>query len=197
MSDSAALPRAVLDSNVIYSRVLHELMGRIASEGRLLDLVWNDELLAEAKRVLQESKPMPEEAAERWVNLMREAFPDGRIEPIDLPDGVDLATLTKDPDDEFVCALTITADADYLFTFDRGYLRDPLRQYGVTVTHPDPWLAERIEEEHELFERLLPVQARGWGDRPLTELLDAIQRAGAPVFAAKARTLLGLDEPPA
>lgn len=44
------IPRAVLDSNVIFSRVLHELVGRAAGEARLFDLVWSDELLTEAKR---------------------------------------------------------------------------------------------------------------------------------------------------
>jgi hypothetical protein len=35
-------PRAVLDADIIFSRVLHELMGRIAAELRLLDLFWSD-----------------------------------------------------------------------------------------------------------------------------------------------------------
>ena len=87
------LPRAVLDSNVIFSRVLHELLGRCAGQARLLDLIWSDELLAEAKRVLQERKPMPEAAAERWVSLMREAFPDGRVDPSTLASDVDLSAL--------------------------------------------------------------------------------------------------------
>jgi hypothetical protein len=39
-------PHAVLDSDIIFSRVLYELMGRVAAGLRLLDLVWSDELLA-------------------------------------------------------------------------------------------------------------------------------------------------------
>jgi predicted nucleic acid-binding protein len=189
----AGLPRAVLDSNVIFSRVLHELMGRIATGARLLDLVWSDELLAEAKRVLQEKKPMSEEAAERWVSLMREAFPEGRVDPSALQADVDLASLTKDAGDQFVCALAIASGAQFLFTFDRGYLTEALRTFGITVTSPDPWLATAIAEEPDLFEDLLPAQARAWGGRSLDELIDAIERAGAPDFAARARELFALS----
>jgi hypothetical protein len=48
LSDDARLPRAVLDTDVIYSRVLHELIGRLAYQERLLTLIWSDELLNEA-----------------------------------------------------------------------------------------------------------------------------------------------------
>jgi predicted nucleic acid-binding protein len=153
-SASAGLPRAVLDSNVIFSRVLHELMGRVAGTARLLDLVWSDDLLTEAKRVLQEKKPMPEAAAERWVSLMRDGFPEGQVDPSELPVGVDLSALTKDAGDEFVCALAIVGGAQYLFTFDRGYLTEALRAHDIIVTSPDPWLVAAIAEQPDVFEEL-------------------------------------------
>lgn len=34
-----ARPRVVLDSSIIFSRVLHELFGRLSLEARLFDLV--------------------------------------------------------------------------------------------------------------------------------------------------------------
>jgi hypothetical protein len=76
----AVPPRAVLDSDVIFSRVLYELLGRAAASARLLTLVWSDELLEEAKRVLVERKPLPAAVAERWVAYLRDAFPDGRVD---------------------------------------------------------------------------------------------------------------------
>ncbi|HWT94921.1 MAG TPA: PIN domain-containing protein [Solirubrobacteraceae bacterium] len=185
----AGLPRAVLDSNVIFSRVLHELLGRCASEARLLDLIWSDELLAEAKRVLQERKPMPEAAAERWVSLLREAFPDGRVDAGRLRDDIDLATLTGDPEDQFVCALAIAGRATHLFSFDAGYRADALAEHGVAVMNPDTWLTRAIDDEPELFVDLLTAQAAAWGGRSVGELLDALERAGAVAFAEKARPL--------
>ena len=52
-------PRAVLDTDIIFSRVLHELIGRIAVDLRLLTLIWSDELLAEARRVLVREESCP------------------------------------------------------------------------------------------------------------------------------------------
>ena len=98
MSESGRpLPRAVLDSNVMFSRVLHELFGRAAGEARLFDLVWSDELLTEAKRALIEEKPTSDAVAERWVSYLRDAFPDGHTRLADCPPHLELSTLTHDP----------------------------------------------------------------------------------------------------
>jgi predicted nucleic acid-binding protein len=102
-----SLSRAVLDADVIFSRVLHELMGRLASGARLFDLIWSEELLDETKRSLIERKKLSAEAAEAWVEHMRREFPDGRVDPSAIPDDLDLAALTRDPDDAHVCALAI------------------------------------------------------------------------------------------
>jgi predicted nucleic acid-binding protein len=118
--------RAVLDADIIYSRVLHELMGRVADDLRLLDLVWSDDLLAEACRSLTEKKGLTEKVAARWVDYLPRNFPDGRTDVAGVGD-VDVETLTDDPDDHHVCALAIASRASYLFTHDRGYLREALR----------------------------------------------------------------------
>lgn len=122
----------MLDTDVIFSRVLHELFGRIATELRLLTLIWSDELLAEAERVLSERKPKPAPAARRWVDYLRDAFP---AERIDLPtrQQMELSQLTADPADEHVCALALIGEADLLVSRDRGYLAEPLRERGVRV----------------------------------------------------------------
>jgi hypothetical protein len=53
---STTRPRAVLDADIIYSRVLHDLMGRVARGLRLLDLYWSEKLLSEARASLEEKK---------------------------------------------------------------------------------------------------------------------------------------------
>lgn len=192
MSDPAGPPpRAVLDTDVIFSRVLHELLGRIASELRLLTLIWSDELLAEAERILAERKPMPEEAARRWVGYLREAFPDERVDLADLPGGVDLGELTADRGDDHICALAVAGSADLLLTFDRGYLGELLRRHGVKVLVPDGFLAVAFDEQPWALLRVLRSQAAVWGGgRPIDELLDALERAGAPILARNARDAL-------
>lgn len=189
MSDSHR-PRAVLDADILYSRVLHELFGRLAAQLRLLDLFWSEQLLAETQRSLVEKKRLPTDAARRWVEYLRQSFPAGRVE-IEQAELPDLASLTRDPGDNHICALALAAKADYLFTHDRGYLRDGLGRYGVQVAVPDEFLTEAFDADPRGLLGRLELQASTWvGGRPIEQLIDAIDRAGAPVFAAKVRAHL-------
>jgi len=191
LSDDARPPRAVLDTDVIYSRVLHELIGRLAYQERLLTLIWSEELLDEAKRILVERKPMPEEAAERWVDYMRQAFPDQHIQIDQMPAEVDLTTLTTDPGDHHICALAIAGHADLLLTFDQGYLSKSLAEHGIRVLTPDAFLDTTLQEDPDAIIGALQSQAEVWGGgRSIDELLDAIQRAGGTIFANNARRLV-------
>lgn len=184
-------PRAVLDADIIYSRVLHDLMGRVADDMRLLDLVWSEELLAEARRSLVEKKGLAEEVASRWVHYLLQNFPAGATSVEEDTVQIDLASLTDDPEDHHVCALAIASGADYIFTHDRGYLADGLRRHGIEVTAPDPFLTAAFEADPQEFLALLERQAGSWaGGRPIEELLAAIERAGAPELTARARRLL-------
>jgi hypothetical protein len=56
VSRAESPPRAVIDADIIYSRVLHDLMGRVAGRLELLELVWSRELLTEAEQALMERK---------------------------------------------------------------------------------------------------------------------------------------------
>jgi hypothetical protein len=100
-----SVPRAVLDADVIFSRVLHELMGRLAAGARLFDLVWSEELLDEAKSSLIERKGLTAGVAEIWVGHMCREFPDGCVDPSAVPEDVDLASMTQDPGDVHMSAL--------------------------------------------------------------------------------------------
>lgn len=184
------MPRAVLDTDVIFSRVLHELFGRVAAEARLLDLIWSEPLLSEAERALIERKPVPPEVAARWVGYLRHAFPDGEVDITRLDPTIDLTALTSDPDDHHVCALAIVGEADFLFSFDRGYLRKGLTGHGVNVLSPDVFLSTQIDNEPEALRTVITEQAATWGGgKDIGDLLDAYERAKAPVFAGRARAL--------
>lgn len=172
---------------------MHELMGRVAKGLELLDLVWSEELLAEAKRSLAEKKGLSEDAAARWAGYLPQNFPDGETDLSGAATGVELSALTDDPDDHHVCRLAIASGAAYLFTHDRGYLRAALQGHGVEVTAPDSFLTVAFDESPEGFLDLLERQAADWaGGRPVSELLAAIERAGAKRFAGKARAAFGL-----
>lgn len=182
-------PRAVLDADIIFSRVLHELMGRIAAELRLLDLFWSEQLLDEAQRSLIQKKQLPAESARRRVDYLRMSFPAGRIN-LD-PQAPDTVDLTLDPADAHVCAPVVAAHADYLFTHDRGYLRDGLGRHRVQVLAPDEFLADVLDSDAREVLGVLELQASAWaGGHEIGELLDALERAGATVFTRKVRELI-------
>lgn len=181
----------MLDTDVIFSRVLHELIGRIATELRLLTLIWSDELLAEAERTLLKRKDLPTIAAQRWVSYLREAFPEERINLADLPAGTDLTRFTTDSEDQHICALTIIGGADLLLTFDRGYLDGPLGEQGIQVLDPDKYLCDTFDQEPSAILRVIRDQANVWGGgRSIDDLLDALSRAGASGFTRKVRLTL-------
>jgi predicted nucleic acid-binding protein len=170
--------------------VLYELLGR-AAVARLLTLIWSDQLLAEAKRVLTERKPLTEPVADRWVGYLRDSFPDGRTDLAALPAGLDVSGLTSDPADEHVAALAIVGGARYLLTFDRGYLDEPLLAYGVTVMNPDDFLTATFEDDRDALMQILEQQAATWdGGRPLLDLVAALERARATQLATLARAAL-------
>jgi predicted nucleic acid-binding protein len=188
LSEPHRPPRAVLDTDIIYSRVLHELMGRVASRLRLLDLFWSAELLVEARKALVETKGLAGEIAQRWVDYLPQSFPAGRTEVDDVLGAIDLSSLTTDPGDHHVCALAIAAKADYLFTHDRGYLRDGLREHGIEVAAPDAFLHLAFESQPQGMIDIIELQAATWaGGRPVEDLLAALERAGAAVLASDIR----------
>ena len=181
-------PRAVLDADIIFSRVLHELMGRIAAELRLLDLFWSEQLLAEAQRSLVEKKQLSAESARRWVDYLRLGFPAGRI---DLnPHIPDVPGLTRDPADAHVCALVVAARADYLFSMTAAICATVSR-HGVQVLAPDGFLTDALDFDTRGVLEILELQASTWaGGHAIGELLDALERPGAAIFASKARELI-------
>lgn len=191
-------PRAVIDSDIIFSRVLHELIGRVAKQMRLLDLVWSYELLTEAKRTLMQRKGLAEDVAQRWVDYLTGSFPDGETDITQVMSSAELSSLSDDPDDHHVCALAITSDSQYLFTHDRGYLSAPLAARGIEVIDPHMFLTAALQDQPQAMLDLLEQQARTWaGGRPITELLNALHRAGAAALACHARRLIdGQMEPP-
>jgi len=184
-------PRAVLDVDIIYSRVPHDVMGRVARRLRLLDSFWSEDLLAEARMSLEQKKQLPPDSARRWVDYLPHNFPGGATNIDDVLDSIDFSALTTDPKDHHVCALAIAAHADYLFTHDRRYLQQGLQQHGIEVTGPDPFLCTALENNTEGMLEILALIAGSWaGGRTIQELLDAIARGGAPGFAAEAQQAL-------
>jgi predicted nucleic acid-binding protein len=192
-------PTVVLDTNVIFSRVLHELLGRAATTGNLLEFLWSDELVQESTRVLIEQKGLSHEHAQLWVALMTDAFPAGRVDISKIPPDLDLSTLTSDEDDHHISALAVAGSADFILTFDKKFNLDALQALGIQAIEPDVFLSAAIDDDPDSFREILVEQAAAWAPRTpqpgrtIEELIDAIERTSTPIFAAKARKLFQLS----
>jgi hypothetical protein len=98
-----------------------------------------------------------------------------------VPESVDLSTLASDRGDQHVCALAVAGKAQYLLTFDRGYLSEPFRELGVAVLEPDTFLSTAIDQEPDAFaERaILEAQTATWARRTTGDGTDRRDRARA------------------
>lgn len=167
-------------------------MGRVAVSG-FLDLVWSEESVAEARASLISRKGLSAEIADSWVGHLVREFPAGRIDIAALPHEIDLSAFTRDAGDQHICALALAGGAQFVFSHDRGYLGEPLAAHGIAVMRPDVFLTDLLQDNAQILSSIIDGQAAAWGgnrfDDPVKELLDALERAGAPTFAATMRLL--------
>ena len=78
-------------------------------------------------------------------------------------------------------------------TFDHGYISQTLAEHGIRVLTPDTFLDTTLQENPNAIIGAIQSQAEVWGGgRSLDELLDAIQRAGATMFANNASRLIDM-----
>lgn len=104
-----------------------------------------------------------------------------------MPDGVNLNALTSHPDDQHVCALAVTAAPATLVTFDDGFNATALAAHRVRVATVDDLLVPAFDEEPDALLAILNRQAAAWRNRPLGDLIDALDRAGATGLAERSR----------
>lgn len=139
--------------------------------------------------VLVERRGFAVEVAERWVDLVRQNFPEGEVDIGDLQPDVDLSRYTPDADDQHVCALAIVAGVGMLVSADRGFRSERLAtEHGVTVRTADEHLVALLEDGNDdVMLELLETWARSRDDTTVDQLLDKIENAGCGRFAARLR----------
>lgn len=67
-----------------------------------------------------------------------------------------------------MCALAVVAGVDYLFTHDRGYLREGLRRFDVEVLAPDEFLAPAFDADPRGMLDVLELQSYSWAEDDLS-----------------------------
>jgi predicted nucleic acid-binding protein len=110
-------------------------------------VAWGEELLAELVEVLirpeaQNGFGWSLPAAEAVAGYVRAAFPDGNPAPELIADQKEAArALVRDPEDDHVVALALSASADHIITANTRDFRAPqLLRHGITLTTPDRFL---------------------------------------------------------
>jgi len=163
---------------VVFSRILHDLFGRLATGPRLLTLIWSDELLAEARSVLVRRKPITEQAADRWVGSLAHAFPNERVvlkpdeRPASVSGGVDRGPRRRAR--MRACDLRACRHADHT----RQTVAKALKAHGIAVRTPDEFLTVAFQDQQQVILPVLGEQAAAWaGGRPATERATRRDRA--------------------
>ena len=151
----------------------------------MFDLLWSDDLLDEIERVLTDKKGLSTLAARYFCQCIREAFPEGRIEPESYRPLV-ASRIGPDPDDHVHSAAAVAGGATIVLSADKtGY---PVRDIApARRRNPDAFLTDLLRRHPQ--DVLSVVDEMGQSLRsPLTrdEVLARLGAAGAPGFASAA-----------
>ncbi len=174
---------AVLDTCVLYPAHLRDTLLRLAERG-LYRALWSADIVEELRRNLTEL--IGAAAVARLLEQMATAFPDAELTGYrPLIDG-----LTCDPKDRHVLAAAVRADAGAIVTFNTTDFPDhSVEDYEIDVITPDSFLLDLLDlaPAAVIDELSLQAAANRRVPRTLPQLLDALERAGAPAFADEVR----------
>lgn len=173
----------VLDTCVLYPTYLRDTLLRLA-EAQLYRPLWSRHILEELERSLMEvTEPTK---AERVIALMRVHFEDAEVRGYEEL----VSVLRNDPKDRHVLAAAVRSNAAAIVTFNLtdfpAHSTDP---FSVDVIHPDAFLLDQLALAPGPVVAVLTQQARAHlrPPREVASLLAALEKCGAPEFAAEAR----------
>lgn len=185
------MARVLADTNVLFPFSLMDLMLAL-SQDRIHTLLWSERLLAEWERVIVREQHRSPQAAAAITAAIREYFPDNGVTEADYKPL--LAELEgPDPDDLHHAAAAAAGRATTLITWNLAdFPAATLGPLGITATDPDSYLCSLLERDPAEVTATLRRMAAEKRRPPMntSDVLDALVRAGVPVFAGRARHLL-------
>lgn len=185
------MARVLANTNVLFPFSLMDLMLAL-SEDRIHTLLWSETLLAEWERVIVREQHRSPQAAAAITSAIRDYFPENCVPEADYKHL--LAELDgPDPDDLHHAAAAAAGRATTLITWNLAdFPTTTLRPLGITATDPDTYLCSVLERDPIEVPATLQRMAAGKRRPPITtgDLLNALARAGVPVFAGRASSLL-------
>jgi predicted nucleic acid-binding protein len=136
------LPRAFLDTNVLYPLLIRDILLWFAYEELFLPF-WSKHVLMEWSRVMQRNG-LTKTESQRRMHMIQDAFPfamvrgyESLIEQLDLPD----------EDDRHVLAAAIRVGADAIITQNlKDFPKSALSSLGIVALNADAFLANLIRK---------------------------------------------------
>lgn len=167
---------ALYDACVLYPAPLRDLLMHLS----LTDLFharWTDRIHDEWIRSVLENRPdLRPEQLERTRTLMNVHVRDCLVTGFEpLIDGLNL----PDPDDRHVLAAAIRAQASVIVTYNLGdFPQDMLEPLGIAAQHPDKFIAELLDRDHDAVCTAVMRQRASLRSPPRTvdEFLDTLAR---------------------
>ena len=175
----------VLDTCVLYPAHLRDTLLRLA-ERDLYRVLWSADIIDELRRNLVE-EGIDGEAVDHLSAEMQGAFPDAEVsgyQPL-------LASMTCDPKDRHVLAAAVRSNAAAIVTFNLDdFPESSVAPYEIDVIHPDRFLLDLLDlaPSTVIVELERQAAANRREPRTLSGLLDALGRAGVPLFGDEARS---------
>lgn len=182
------MPRAFLDTNVIYPLVIRDILLWFAYEEMFVPF-WSNDVLKEWILIMRR-KALPNGHAKARVRMIKEAFPFAMvrgyrplISDLHLPDR----------HDRHVLAAAIRIQADFIITQNlKDFPNGTLSPFGIVAMHADAFLAELITNNSSKAIRAFSqmVKQRKRPPQSAFEVLESLRKNGLKETAALLQKML-------
>ncbi|MGP5931089.1 PIN domain-containing protein [Corynebacterium glyciniphilum] len=172
----------VLDACVILPATLNDTILRLAESGSF-GVRWSATIMDEVKRNMVGGKfDLPDEAAERRISAMQEAFPFAEVKDYEML----IPAMTNDPKDRHVLAAAVRSEAHTVVTMNlKDFPTESVEPWDIEVVHPDQFLLNQLDLEPRTVMSILrrQVENNRYPPRSAEDLCAALRRCGVPDFA--------------
>lgn len=171
----------VLDACVLAPHPLFDTVLRLADAG-LYEVRWSQQILDEVERTLVNKFGMEPQKARARIVQMDRAFPLAKVEGHEAL----IDAMTNHPKDRHVLAAAVRAGVGTIVTSNlKDFDAHALAPYDVEALHPDEFLLDQLDLEHETVMRCLAKQSDSYANPPTTleALCDGLSHT-VPQFAA-------------
>ncbi len=170
----------VLDACVLVSASLRDTLLRCA-HANLYRMQWTEDILEEVRRTLISDIHVPEEKAQRLIDIMRSQFPEAMV----TRHRMIIDTMPNDPKDRHVLAAAVASQAQAIVTQNlQHFAVEFLEPLSIEAQSPDDFLTNLFHLYPEHISRIIREQAEDLQHPPIStsELID-ILAIHAPKFS--------------